>query len=270
LNGVVALLAQRARGYFMHLEVYAKMTNSKAPRRVQSMRSVKPVKMLAQRANSRGVSLIELMVVVILISIFASLAIPGLVRSTQDRRAYEKATEIAQLMQEARGRALATGSAQMIAMNANGTAPRGQFLLFQAVYNKQPSASCLTANQWGGKAETNPVRDVQALAVAIAPPVAGPGAIPVGGTNVQYAADSDLLASFYVAGAAAGPFTYLCFSPGGRIFYFDSQASASNGSGVPLAGAFEVRIVRAPNGVPEGLTRSVLIDGTDTARVKSF
>ncbi len=219
------------------------------------------------RAKAAGVTLIELMVVVIIIAIFAAIAIPGIVKSSDDRKAFEKANEVAQLMQEARGRALATGSAQLVAIHANGTTPRGLLNLYEAVYNQQPISSCLTFNQWGGTTDTNPA---MSLTTPGAPPATGPGVKLINGTNLQWSSDSDLEATLFVNNVAAGNFAFLCFSPGGRVYYYSSQTNVSNGAGVALSGALEFRIRRSPGGVGEGLTRSVIIDGTDTARVRSF
>jgi len=214
----------------------------------------------------RGVTLIELLVVIVIIAIFAAMAIPGIVRSNDDRRAFEKANEIAQLIQEARGRALATGSAQMVAMYANGATVRGTFRHYEGVYNKQPTASCLTSQQWGGNADTNSVMNV---VPSTAPPATGPGAVMMGGTNLQYSSNSTLQVRFFLNGnpVTATNYQYLCFSPGGRVYYFADQGV----TGVPLSGAFEVRVARYPNGTTvEGITRSVMIDGTDIARIRSF
>jgi prepilin-type N-terminal cleavage/methylation domain-containing protein len=221
---------------------------------------------LRRRAAQRGVSLIELMVVVVLIAIFASLAAPSILRSTEDRRAFEKATEVAQLMQEARGRALATGAAQMVAMTNVGG---GEFLLFQAMYNKQPSPSCLTYSQWTNDVKI--VNNASAVTSLATIPAAGPSVVLVDGVNLKYAADSDLQSSFYLANAATGStVAYLCFTPGGRVYYFGTAANLLASNGAPLSGAFEIYIGRYPHGVHEGLMRSVMIDGTDVARLRSF
>ncbi len=213
-------------------------------------------------------TLIELMVVVIIIAIFAAIAIPGIAKSSDDRRAFEKATELAQLMQEARGRALATGSAQMVGLEVNGTTTRGRFMAYEAIYNKQPTANCLTYQQWGGTPETNAVGTVT---TPVAPPAVGPGVKLINGMNLDYSGTSDLQARLVLSGVpVVGTFSYLCFSPGGRVYYYGTAAAAVNGAGVPLSGAFEVQIARYPGGTREGITRSVMIDGTDTARVRSF
>jgi prepilin-type N-terminal cleavage/methylation domain-containing protein len=219
-------------------------------------------------ASTAGFSLIELMVVVTIIAIFAALAIPAIMRSNDDRKAFEEASLTAQLLQEARGRALATGAAQIVVMQTGGSALRGQFLLYQASYNQVASASCLTSGQWAVAAAFN--------LTPPAPPPAGPGVTLIDAVNLQYSPQSTLQSQFYLTDNTGTTtmvgtgISALCFTPGGRVYYAPDGNTMTAGQATTLSQPFEIRIRRYPGGTAEGITRSVTIDGSDTARVRSF
>ena len=68
----------------------------------------------AGRASDRAFTLIELMVVVLIITVFAGLAIPTIVAQMRDRRVQESARKIAALYRQARLRAVGRGAAVLV------------------------------------------------------------------------------------------------------------------------------------------------------------
>ena len=212
--------------------------------------------------------MIELMVVVAIIAIFAALAVPAIISSGDDRRGFEMAHRTAQLIQSARARALATGSAHMISMTTSGfggAADRGTFLVYQAYYDPlagsltpTPSANCTLPGQW--------TSNVYAAAPGTYPQ--GASSVLVNGLNYAYSSQSPIRSQFLLNGAIQGGTWALCVTPGGRTFSASSPANLGNST--PLGQPFEIQSRRYPTATPEGLTRSVVIDGSDTARVRSF
>src|SRR6476619_2331488 len=69
------------------------------------------------RAPARGFTLIELMVVVILVGIMVMLAVPSMSSARHDRRVYEDASSIAQLVRDARARAMGRGAAVVVQLS---------------------------------------------------------------------------------------------------------------------------------------------------------
>jgi type II secretory pathway pseudopilin PulG len=209
--------------------------------------------------------LIELMVVVAIISIFAAIAVPAMLSSSDDRRAFELSHRTAQLFQSARARALATGSAHLVVMTTSGfgaVADRGTFQVYQGYYNTvsgtgAPTANCNLAGQWAALS-----------AVAPAPFPVGPTAVLVDGLNYQYSADATLRSQFKLNGALTTGADVVCFTPGGRVYYAPTAAGLTTAG--PLSQPFEVQLRRYATAAGEGLTRSVMINGSDTARVRSF
>jgi type IV fimbrial biogenesis protein FimT len=76
--------------------------------------SASPQARLRRRVSSSAFTLVELMVVVIIISVVAALAIPNITRRMQERRASEAAQRIALLYQMARTQAMSRGAAVLV------------------------------------------------------------------------------------------------------------------------------------------------------------
>jgi prepilin-type N-terminal cleavage/methylation domain-containing protein len=230
--------------------------------------SVETKRSRRRSVRETGFTIIELMVVVVIISVFAALAVPAMLDAGNDRKAFEMAHRTAQLLQSARARAMSTGSAHLVTMTSSGfgsSATPGQILVFQGYFNLAASpngtatASCTNSTQW------------TALPTGGVPPFPiGPSNILVDGLNYKYSLDSPLESQFVFNGGAATTTAALCFTPGGRVYYASTVGGLSAAGIRPLAAPFEVQVRRFNGATPVGLTRSVTIDGSDMARVRSY
>ncbi len=95
---------------------------------------------------SRGFTLVELMVVVLIVAILAAIAVPSVVERMRERRSSEAAQRIASLYRGARMRALGRGSAVMVSYD------QGAFTVREATRRSatcpgEPSSSC-TNTDW--------------------------------------------------------------------------------------------------------------------------
>jgi type IV fimbrial biogenesis protein FimT len=187
--------------------------------------------------SSLGFTLIELMVVVVIIGILASLGVPTIVERLRERRANQAAQEIALLYRNARLRALGQGFAVLVSYNAATGFEVHEAMPFGGVTggcNLQMPLSC-TTNTWAA---------------------AGTDYRVIGGFYAT--AYPDVTEAVALANGTATGTLDLCFTPRGRTFFRTNSAAPL----VPNTGVVNVAVTRTATGsvrnvsvLPNGMAR---------------
>jgi Tfp pilus assembly protein FimT len=176
------------------------------------------------------------MVVVVIIGIMASLAVPQIVERLRERRADQATQEIALLYRSARLRALGQGFAVLVRYDSTGFQVREALPFGGGTGNctLQLPLNCAT-NPWNA---------------------AGVNYRVVG--NFSPSAYPDVTEAVTVTGVGAATTLDMCFSPRGRTFF----RTVANGALTPITGMVDVAVTRAATGrtsnvsiLPNGMAR---------------
>jgi type II secretion system protein H len=171
--------------------------------------------------RERGFTLVELLTVVVIISVFVGIAVPMSVLVLRDQRVNRAAMQIAEVFRQARTRSLGRGTAVLVRWTAGGgAASRGQFEMREATLAVDtnggliPNTSACVGTDWSNASPQN-------QAITSFEPGAGP---------YDYA---DLTLTFPDEGTTVTTFD-VCFTPHGRTWFrTDPAAAFQQMTGVP-------------------------------------
>lgn len=189
-----------------------------------------------------------MMVVVVIIGLFASLAVPSIVSLMRDQRTRRAAQAISNVFRSARARSLGRGSAVSVNYTTTvvGAGTRADFVTREAVTGSLPDPTCRGYNWAGGAllghyypALVNGLPDTQITAEANDPLLGAP-------TTPAY--------------------LDVCYTPKGRLY----TRTSAGGQFAPMAGrvSFFAQRLDGTAMTPTGIVRTVLVTDDGSTRLR--
>jgi prepilin-type N-terminal cleavage/methylation domain-containing protein len=215
--------------------------------------------------DTRGFTLVELLIVVAIIAIVAVLAIPTMSAAQIDRHVFTDAGYVGELFRIARTRAVGRGAAVLVKLTATNTNGGGTFSMYEAVVANPagggsaeiPSSSCKAPTRWPGASGTLGT-DYEFV-----------DAVNLSGTYEQQNSIAAQVKDPSGTVLASGTDAFLCFTPGGRIYYVATTPTFDNVT--PLGGAIQIDVRRFSGtfATAVGLTRTVWVTSSGSTRIVS-
>lgn len=218
------------------------------------------------------------MVVIIMISILAIMAVPAMKTARDDRMAFDYARQMQAVIHRAEIRAMARGAAHLVIVDRSGG--RGRATLFEAVDatpaaqgGPKPVSSCRHQRNAAG-AFINHWIGAQGWAPGNASPALSP---VIDGVNMEgpgLEAQMNLFATITEQTAGVQPVLAICYTPGGNVYVGTGANPTDAVTAMRIAPVynryFEIEVARhdVSNNVL-GLRRRVIVAGGAAPRIVS-